>query len=69
MLVLSRKTDETIQIGDNIRVCVVEIRKGTVKLAIEAPREVPVHRDEVYRRLKDEARAATACAEQLAAAP
>ena len=69
MLVLSRRTDETIQIGDNIRVCVVEIRKGTVKLAIDAPREVSVHRDEVYRRVKEEAAAAKIDSEQLAAAP
>ena len=48
MLVLARKTDERIVIGDNIVITVVEIRGDKVRLGIEAPREVPVHRQEVY---------------------
>ncbi len=47
MLVLSRKKDEWIIIGSNIKICVVEIRSDKVRLGIEAPREVIVHRKEV----------------------
>lgn len=48
MLVLSRKKDESIVIGDNIVITVVEIRGDKVRLGIQAPREAPVHRQEVY---------------------
>lgn len=48
MLILSRMKDESIIIGDNIRVVVVEIRRDKVRLGVEAPREVPVHRREVF---------------------
>ena len=47
MLVLSRKRDERIVIGDNIIITVVEVRGDKVRLGIEAPTEVPVHRQEV----------------------
>jgi carbon storage regulator len=47
MLVLSRKMNECIQIGDNITIVVVEIRGDKVRIGIEAPREMPVHRREV----------------------
>jgi carbon storage regulator len=47
MLVLSRKRDERIVIGDNIVITVVEVRGDKVRLGIEAPVEVPVHRQEV----------------------
>jgi carbon storage regulator len=52
VLVLSRKTNETIVIGENIIVTVVEIRSDKVRLGIEAPREVTVHRREVYEAIK-----------------
>jgi len=48
MLVLSRKKDEKIVIGDNITLMVIEIRGDKVRLGIEAPRDTPVHRQEVY---------------------
>ena len=48
MLVLSRKVDEKIVIGDSITLMVVEIRGDKVRLGIEAPRGVTVHRQEVY---------------------
>lgn len=47
MLVLSRKRDERIVIGDNIVITIVEVRGDKVRLGIEAPSEVPVHRQEV----------------------
>jgi len=52
MLVLSRKKDEKIVIGDNISIMVVEIRGDKVRLGIDAPREVSVHRREVYDAIK-----------------
>ena len=48
MLVLSRKRDEKIHIGDNIVITVVEIKGDKVRLGIEAPKEIVVHRQEVY---------------------
>lgn len=48
MLVLSRKRDEKIVIGDRIVITVVEVRGDKVRLGIEAPTDVPVHRQEVY---------------------
>lgn len=48
MLVLSRKKNESITIGDRIVVTVVEIRGDKVRLGIQAPTEIPVHRQEVY---------------------
>ncbi|QEG35846.1 carbon storage regulator CsrA [Bythopirellula goksoeyrii] len=48
MLVLSRKKNESIVINDDITIVVVEIRGGRVRLGFKAPREVPVHRREVY---------------------
>lgn len=52
MLVLSRKQNESLMIGDNIEVIVLEIREGNVKIGIKAPKEVPVHRQEVYNEIK-----------------
>lgn len=52
MLVLSRKLGESIMIGDNIRVTVVDIDRGKVRLGIEAPRDVPIYRQELLP-LKD----------------
>lgn len=48
MLVLSRKKNESIVINNDITIVVVEIRGDKVRLGVEAPREVPVHRREVY---------------------
>ena len=54
MLVLSRKKDEKIIIGDNITIMVIEIRGDKVRLGIDAPKEVTVHRQEVYEAIKRE---------------
>lgn len=54
MLVLSRHRNESIIIGDNITVTVVDIRGDKVRLAIEAPRNVSVHRQEVYEAIHRE---------------
>jgi carbon storage regulator len=52
MLVLSRKPSESLVIDNRIIVTVVEVKGGKVRLAIEAPEEVPVHRREVYKRIQ-----------------
>ena len=52
MLVLSRKKNESIIIDDKITIVVVEIRGDKVRLGIDAPKEVPVHRREVYEAIK-----------------
>ena len=58
MLVLSRQRDETIMIGDDIEITVVDIRGDKVRLGITAPTSVPVHRKEVYEAIKRENREA-----------
>ena len=54
MLVLSRKKNERIVIGENIVITVVEVRGDRVRLGIEAPQEVPIHRSEVHAAIKQE---------------
>ena len=58
MLVLSRQRDETIMIGDTIEITVVDIRGDKVRLGITAPKEISVHRKEVYEAIKRENRQA-----------
>ena len=53
MLVLSRKRGEAIRIAATVEIAVLEIRNGQVKLGISGPREVPIHREEVFRRIND----------------
>ena len=52
MLVLSRHIDESIMIGDDVIITVVDIRGDKVRLGIEAPQAIPVHRQEVYEAIK-----------------
>jgi carbon storage regulator len=59
MLVLSRQRDETIMIGDDIEITIVDIRGDKVRLGITAPSSVPVHRKEVYEAIKKENKEAT----------
>lgn len=54
MLVLSRKLGEKIMINDNVTITIVDIRGDKVRLGIEAPTEMPVHREEVYSAIKRE---------------
>lgn len=54
MLVLSRHRDETIMIGDDIEITIVDIKGDKVRIGINAPREVQVHRKEVYESIKRE---------------
>ena len=54
MLVLSRHRDESIMIGDNIVISVVDVRGDKVRLGIDAPTDIPVHRQEVYDAIQRE---------------
>lgn len=54
MLVLSRKKNESICIGRNVQIVVVEIRGDKVRLGIEAPKEIPIHREETFDAIERE---------------
>lgn len=54
MLVLTRKVDQSIMIGDHIKIIIVDVRGDQVKLGIEAPRDISVHRHEVYQEIQQE---------------
>jgi carbon storage regulator len=58
MLVLSRQRDESIMIGDDVEITIVDVRGEKVRLGINAPPHVPVHRKEVYEAIKREKAAA-----------
>ncbi|HPC47917.1 MAG TPA: carbon storage regulator CsrA [Deltaproteobacteria bacterium] len=54
MLILTRKVGESVAIGDDIQISVVEIKGTQVKLGIRAPREISVHRQEIYLKIQEE---------------
>ena len=54
LLVLSRRRDQTLVIGDNVEVTVLEIKGGQVRLGINAPKAVPVHRGEIHAKVIEE---------------
>ena len=64
MLVLSRRQGESIVIGNHVTITVLEVRGDQIRLGIEAPRSVSVHREEVYRRVLEENNAAVASADR-----
>ena len=59
MLVLSRRKEESIIVGDNIEVKIIDVRGKKVRLGITAPRSIPVHRKEIYEAIKREKHQAT----------
>ena len=59
MLILTRKVGESVAIGDDIQVSVVEIKGAQVKLGIRAPKDVTVHREEIYLKIQEENRRAS----------
>lgn len=60
MLVFSRKKDEAITIGSDIEIKVISIGRDTVKLGISAPRQIPIHRKEIFLAIEEENRKAAA---------
>jgi carbon storage regulator len=54
MLILTRKEGESLRLGDDITVTVVSVKGGHVRLGISAPRDLAVHREEIYQKISDE---------------
>ena len=54
MLILTRRTGETLNIGDQIQVTVLGIKGNQVRIGINAPKDVPVHREEIYEKIVNE---------------
>ena len=58
MLVLTRRLGECIRIGDDISIRVLDIQRGQVRMAIDAPRRIPIHREEIYEQVQRENKSA-----------
>lgn len=54
MLILTRRPGESIRIGDNIEIMVVDNDRGGARIGVKAPRDIPVHREEIYQRIQKE---------------
>ena len=67
MLILTRKTNEKIKIGNEITLSIIEIRGEQVKIGVEAPKEVKVFRQEVFNAIQNENRAAATSQESIGA--
>lgn len=66
MLILTRKSGEAIRIGDQVTLKIIEIRGNQVRLGVEAPRDLEVHREEIYALIQDRSRREEDCSEREA---
>jgi carbon storage regulator len=60
MLILTRRPSQSVKIGDEVTVTVLGVKNGQVRIGVSAPKTIPVHREEVYERIRAASRAATA---------
>lgn len=65
MLVLTRRTGESIRIGDDIVIRILDIHRGQVRVAIAAPRAIPVHREEIYEQVRKQNQTAASTVQGL----
>lgn len=54
MLILTRRIGEVVRIGDDVAITVLDVKRNQIRIGIDAPREVAVHREEIYNRIKNE---------------
>ena len=64
MLILTRRVGETVMIGDDVTVTVLGVKGNQVRVGVNAPKEVPVHREEIYERIRHETEATNAAAKR-----
>jgi carbon storage regulator len=69
MLIITRREGEKLMIGDDVVVTVVEVNGGTIRLGIDAPRSLPVYREELWAAVRDENRAAASAPVKLPELP
>lgn len=63
MLILTRRVGETLMIGDDVAITVLGVKGNQVRVGINAPKDVPVHREEIYLRIKNEEESAASSGE------